>query len=624
MRFVVAVIVAAAASSLAHTQTRVVAVHSPDGRVRIAISSEGGRLTYRVTFNGTAVIEQSALGIYLDARDLGRSASIAESTAYNIDERYPWRGMKSEAINRANGARIRASSDRTRFEIDVRAQDDAVAFRLRVPVSGTHVPDAASTFRLPSGSIVWSHGHGGHYEATYERRRIEDVPAGEWVAPPMTIKLPNGRGYAAITESDLRNYAGLVLQSDGSNTYRERLGHAAPANYPFTLRYGVAEASRLAHAAAIDGPIETPWRVILVGADLNALVTSDAIHNLATPPDPKLFPDGLKTMWTMPGRAVWRYLDGGENTVEGIKEFSRLAGELGFEYHVVEGQWQKWSEDELRDVIDYSAARHVRLVLWRHRNTLGDAAKRRELFRYLRGLGVAGLKVDFFDHEAKEVIDLYQAILRDAAEHQLVINFHGANKPAGEGRRWPNELTREGIYGLEHRGIPQWAEFNTTFPFVRMLAGHADYTPVVFTAERRKDTTAAHQIASAVILTSPLMVYGGHPASFIKSPAVEMLKSIPSVWDETRVLPPSEIGELALFARRSGKRWFVAAMNGGSPRTMAIDLSFVGSATADALIVRDQPGDASVPAVSTRSIDLGKPFEAAMPAAGGLVIRLTP
>ena len=624
MRFVVAVLVAAAASALAHTQTRTVTVRSPDGRVRLAISPEGGRLTYGVTFNGKTVIEPSALGIYVDARDLGQDASIAASTSYNIDERYPWRGVKSEAINRANGARIRVSSDRTRFEIDVRAQDDAVAFRLRVPVSGRHVPDAASTFRLPPGSIVWSHGHGGHYEATYERRRIEDVPPGEWVAPPMTIKLPNGRGYAAITESDLRNFAGFVLQSDGSNTYRERLGHAAPANYPFTLRYGVAEAARLAHAAAIDGPIETPWRVILVGADLNALVTSDAIHNLATPPDPKLFPDGLKTTWAMPGRAVWRYLDGGENTVEGIKEFSRLAGELGFEYHVVEGQWQKWSEKELRDVIDYSAARKVRLVLWRHRNTLGDAAKRRELFRYLRGLGVAGLKVDFLDHEAKEVIDLYQAILRDAAEHQLVINFHGANKPAGEARTWPNELTREGIYGLEHRGISRWAEFNTTFPFVRMLAGHADYTPVVFTGERRKDTTAAHQIASAVILTSPLMVYGGHPASFIKSPAVEMLRSIPSVWDETRVLPPSEIGELALFARRSGKQWFVAAMNGAAPRTVSLDLSFAGLTTADALIVQDQAGDPGVPVVSTRSVALNRPFEVTMPPAGGFVMRLTP
>ena len=107
-----------------------------------------------------------------------------------------------------------------------------------------------------------------------------------------------------------------------------------------------------------------------------------------------------------------------------------------------------------------------------------------------------------------------------------------------------------------------------------MLAGHADYTPVVF-GERRRETSIAHQIASAAILTSPLLVYGGHPASLLASPAVEIIKSIPSVWDETRVLPPSEIGELALFARRSGTTWFVAAMNGPTARTVKVPLSFL-------------------------------------------------
>ena len=187
----------------------------------------------------------------------------------------------------------------------------------------------------------------------------------------------------------------------------------------------------------------------MLGRDLNTLVNSDAVHNLCPPPDTRIFPKGLHTQWLKPGRAVWRYLDGGENTVEGIKEFSRLAGELGFEYQVIEGQWQKWTDAELRDVIEYSRARGVGIWVWRHRNTLGDPATRRELFASLQKAGVVGLKVDFLDHEAKEVIDLYQDILRDAAEHQLMIDFHGANKPAGESRTWPNEMTREGIFGLD-------------------------------------------------------------------------------------------------------------------------------------------------------------------------------
>src|SRR5439155_6910695 len=200
--------------------------------------------------------------------------------------------------------------------------------------------------------------------------------------------------------------------------------------------------------------------------------------------------------------------------------------------------------------------------------------------------------VDVFDHEAKESVDLYQAILHDAAEFQLMVDFHGANKPGGEARTWPNEMTREGIYGLEHRNMAAWAEFNATWPFARLLAGHADYTPVIF-GERRRETSWAHQIASAAIVTSPLLVYGAHPASMLANPAAELIKSLPSVWDETHVLPPSEIGQLALFARRSGDRWFVAAMNGPAAKTVQVNLSFLGGRAYQLLLARDnleEPG----------------------------------
>jgi alpha-glucosidase len=240
----------------------------------------------------------------------------------------------------------------------------------------------------------------------------------------------------------------------------------------------------------------------------------------------------------------------------------------------------------------------------------------------LHKTGVVGVKVDFLDHEAREVIDLYHAILKDAAEFELMINFHGANKPAGESRTWPNEMTREGIYGLEHRNVPSWAEFNTTMPFARMLAGHADYTPVVF-GERRKETSWTHQIATAVVLTSPVLVYGGNPASFLSSPAVDMIKSIPSVWDETRVLAPSEIGELAIFARRSGSRWFVAALNGPEAREVSVPLTFLPRGKYQTLVVRDNLEDGAALHVEQGSVDRGGVLKMSMRAGGGYLIRLT-
>ena len=530
--------------------------------------------------------------------------------------------MHSQAVNRANGARldVRHAASNTSYTIDVRVSDDSAAVRYVVPGQGSRVPDAAMGFNVPAGTVVWSHGLGDHYEAVYEKRRVEEVPEGDWAAPPVTFKLPGDTGYAAIAEADLRNYAGMALQSDGRGGYLERLGHAHPPNYPFKLRFGDDNITRLSVAASVDGPIVTPWRVVIVGRDLNTLVNSDAIHNLCPPPDKTLFPRGMQTPWLRPGRAVWRYLDGGESSIAGIKEFSRLAGELGFEHQIIEGQWQKWSAAELRDVVEYSKARGVDIWVWRHRNTLGDAAKRRDLFAMLQQAGVKGVKVDFLDHEAKEVIDLYQAILRDAAAHQLMINFHGANKPAGEPRTWPNEMTREAIYGLEHKRMEAWGAFNATFPFVRMLAGHADYTPLVL-GERRRETSWAHQIASAVILTSPVLVYGGNPASLLSNPAVEMIKSIPSVWDETRVLPSSEIGELALFARRSGNRWFIAAMNGPTRRTLTIDLGFLPRGSYQALIVRDKMEDSGAVEIETRTVSGS--MEIPVRASGGAVLRLT-
>jgi alpha-glucosidase len=233
---------------------------------------------------------------------------------------------------------------------------------------------------------------------------------------------------------------------------------------------------------------------------------------------------------------------------------------------------------------------------------------------------VAGAKIDFFDHEAKEVIDLYQAILRSSAEHKIMVEFHGANKPAGESRTWPNELSREAIRGLEYRSMNLRSVHNTTLPFTRFLAGHGDYTPVHF-GERRRETSWAHQIASAIVFTSPLMIYGAHPQHLLENPAAELIKTIPSVWDETVVLPQSEIGELAAFARRSGKMWFVGIMNGLTGKTMRVPLNFLEAGRYRATIVRDQMDDPAAVKIENVSTSRGEIVTIRMRAGGGFVAR---
>jgi alpha-glucosidase len=625
---------------------------SPDGRTKATVGVEGGRLVLGLTLGGRPALVASPIGIVVDGSDLGQGAVLGPAKRTAVDERFPWRGVHSEARNRYQGVEIpvRHAASGTLYTLAVRAFDDAVGYRFVVPGQGRRVPDAGSTFRIPEGSLVWVQGPRDHYEGLYTRKPLAEVADGEWATPPLTAQLPGGAGFLSITEAGLVGYAGMMLQGDGAGGFRERLGHAVPASYPYELRYGKDNAARLATAAAVEGTITTPWRVILLGADLNALVNSDAIPALSAPPDPAFFPEGARTAWLRPGRAVWRYLDNRpavaaaspapspspspsetpeEREVrirrgfEEIKDFSRLAGELGFEHQVVEGQWRQWTDDQIRELVAYSTERGVSVWLWIHSRDQRDPATRRELFRRLHRLGVAGLKIDFFDHEAKETIDLYQDVLRDAAESRLMVNFHGANKPAGEARTWPNEMTREGIRGLEYGRTPAWSEHNTIVPFTRLLAGHADYTPVVF-GERRKETSWPHQIATAVVLTSPLMVYGAHPASLLANPAVDVVRSLPATWDETRVLPGSAIGEAAVFARRSGDRWFLGVLNGPAARTLKVPLSFLGRGTYRASFVKDQADDPAAVVLETRAVSAAGVLEIVLRPGGGFVGRFVP
>jgi alpha-glucosidase len=613
-----------AAEATAVTQPAEYRVLSPDGKVEFQLLRERDRLGYRVSFKTQSVLDASALGINIDGVDLGQGVEIGKAERYRVNERYATRGVHAEAVNRCNGAKLSLKHIKSgaNFTLEVRAFNDGVAFRFVVPGDGKQrVPDEATGFTFPAGSVAWVHDLEGHYEGIPAPKEIAAVKAGEWAGPPLTIKLPNGAGYASITEAALMNYAGMALQADGRRGFNARLGHTQHVSYPFRLRYP-NDVERLKHPAAIAGTIMAPWRVVMIGADLNALVNNDIVTHVSPLPDKTLFPAGIKTEWLKPGRAVWKYLDGGENTLEEVKNFSRLAGQLGFEYQVVEGFWSRWSEAQMREAVEFSRQHKVGLLFWKHSKDLRTPEARKQFFSLCNRIGVVGAKIDFFDHEAKEVIDLYQTLLKGAAEHKLLLDFHGANKPAGESRTWPNEMTREGIYGLEHRRTEAWAPINTVLPFTRMLAGHADYTPVHF-GERGKETSWAHQIASAAIFTSPLLVYGAHPKNILANPAVEIIKNIPSVWDESIALTQSEIGEIAAFARRNGARWFLAIMNGPTARTVKIPLAFLGSGKYQAMLARDQFEDAAAVKVENTTVSRKDSLMIDLRAGGGFIGRFS-
>lgn len=598
-------------------------VSSPNNNIQFKISVKNGALYYAVTLKSITVVEDSPLKMELDSVDITTDIELGKVEKAQINENFPSRNYHSNAINYCNTASITLKHKKIQYFLETRVFNDGVGFRFVIPGDNTsRIPIEATIFRIPEKSTVWYHDLYWHYEGKHVKKDISEVPSGDWAAIPLTIKLPDGAGYASITEAALFGYSGMALRTDGNRGFQIKLGHDQPAGYPFAVDYKIEDAKRLAVPAKISGTVTTPWRIVMAGSDLNTLVNSDIIENLSPSPDKTLFPDGMKTDWIKPGRAVWNWLDGGERSVEGMKEFSKLAGQLGFEYNVVDAFWYRWTDEQIKDLVTFSKEQGVNIWLWRHGRNVKDREERRQLFKRCQDLGVVGLKLDAFSNESKEFVDLYQECLKDAAEFKLMLNIHGSNKPTGESRMWPNELTREGIRGLEYgNNTATLAVHNTTLPFTRFLAGHGDYTPVIF-GERRKETSWTHQIASAVAFTSPLMIYAAHPKNILENPAVDLIKSIPSVWDETIVLPYSEIGEIAAIARRSGNTWFLAVLNGPTERTVQLPLSFLNKGSwYRATIACDRlldPAAVKLERAFTRHSDT---LPAIMRAGGGYLVR---
>jgi alpha-glucosidase len=274
----------------------------------------------------------------------------------------------------------------------------------------------------------------------------------------------------------------------------------------------------------------------------------------------------------------------------------------------------------VRQIVERSSALGVRLLFWKHSRQLRTPEERAAFFAQLRQWGVAGAKIDFFDHEAKESVDLYEELLRLAAENRMVLNFHGANKPTGRLRTWPNELVREAVRGMESRSLAERARHEAILPFTRYLAGPADYTTMVF-GERRADSTWAHQIASLATFHSPMLTIAAHPQSVLDNPAASVIRSIPPVWDETIVLPQSRIGRLSAFARRKGGMWMLAVMAGGEGATLALPLGFLGEGEYRASMVRDVPGDSAAVKLDQATVRRQETLDVRLEPGGGFVAR---
>ena len=572
---------------------------SPDGRVRAAVSVGCKKrcLEFSGTYDGRTVWALSSLGVIIDGKQTNENVEIKNIERYSIDESYSLISRTAPLRNHASGMLLDVTDRKTGYswQMDVRCYDNGLAYRLRLPGSGIrHVDGEEAEWRLPAGATCWFGERNSSwklltYAGEFISTPIENLHAvskqGSIQMMPLMCEYPDSL-YLTVLEAGLFNYSGMRLKTFP--------GGVMQADFTESLGFDV------------DGEILTPWRVLMISRNLDEVVNNHLLTDLAPEADPMLFGD---TGWIRPGRSVWSWwsnIDGRFMTQEGERAMIDRAADLGFEYTTLDEGWEdkndKWGF--VSGLVEYGRSKGVGVILWRHWNRLnnpdGNYAAMAAFMDTVAASGVKGLKIDYMNGESKRCIDFNERALQLAAQRRLMVNFHGCQKPTGEARTYPNEITREAVRGMElnritadyrvrmaSKGTPVKetphvkggenqcipASHNVVLPLTRGAYGAVDYTPIGFSMPG--NTTVAHQLAMAYLLDSPLMTMAENPFYLFREenlkPLLPMIRTMPVVWDEVRVLPATKMGKILAMAKRSGRDWYVAAVTTDSVR---IPLSF--------------------------------------------------
>ena len=583
-------------------QQNSIVVKSPNGKIQTILSLDNGDvLKYSVLSENDTLISFSEMGITVDKVNIGEGVEFVERIDSVINETIPSLWNKSEITNNCNYSKIKFlnKSNQLNFWVEIKNYDNGIAFRYVVPGKKERTIEGEKTEFKIAGENQFYYASGPFqygWNQEFQERSGNSIK-GELLAPPVTIERANNKGYIAVSESALTKYHGMVLTGSSSNTIQTSFvsneGHLKSGKL-----FGLPE-SKYNHSVVYGaewkhtGEIITPWRVVMYGKDLNELVNNDIISSVAPKPSTTLFPQGSNTDWIKPGRSFFTWLSERyqkkKNSLKTYCFYIDEASELGLEYVLVDEGWYSWKSrnkdnwEILSELVDYAKERHVGIWVWKssyNRNDIPgfDNEKfRTDFITRCADIGVKGIKVDFFNTENYYTVQLMEDVLKEAAEHKLLIIFHGVNKPTGDYTTYPNLLAKEAVRGLECVGGednwapgPPWPIHNTTLPFTRLLAGPADYTPLHFDRFMPAGTTRAHQIASIYMLTSPMLIFSCDPQDIEKSVAKDYITEVPVTWDQTVVLPQSKIGKLAVIARRKGLVWYVSCLNG--EKAVDIDL----------------------------------------------------
>lgn len=600
---------------LVFAQSRI-KVNSPNGKITFTLLKTKTGLSYEVSYMRKSIVDTSVLGFNFDSGEFGTNISFGKVTSQVIDENYTLVvGKVSETRNYCKETIIPLidSANNRLINFVVRAYNDGIAFRYEFPKQekwNSYVMyDEKTQFNLkgnPKSLFMYLPGYINTHENTYEHLMYDEIKEKQLIEMPATFEFSNGI-YAAITEAAIRDYAGMYLMKEDGKL----CGKLSPKIGQENIK---VEVGSFPHC--------TPWRVIMLAERVGALLESTILTSLN---EPCKIED---TSWIKPCRTTFTWWNGNVvpdstfspgNNFDTNKYYIDFAARNGLDAHGIYGYAETpWYYDDnfnfgnagkkadvtkpipcldMPRIVEYAKNKGVGIHLWVHWRPLYN--KLEEAFALYEQWGVKGLMVDFMDRDDQEMIRIQEEILKCAAKHHLFIQFHGASKPSGLVRTYPNEFTREGALNYE---VCKWAnsvnaDHDISIPFTRMLAGATDYHLGGFRALPREKfkiqytnpyvmSTRCHMLAMYVVLENHLTSLCDTPKAYEGQLGFEVLQNVPGTWDEIKV-PLAEINEYVTVARRSGKDWWVGTINNGTARDLELKLDFLGDGDYEATIYTD-------------------------------------
>ena len=593
-----------AVSICAYAADKNIQLMSPDGHV-VANIKAGSNLSYSVFYDGEQLLGESKIQMKLTDGSTYGGGKLLKFTRRSADETFrPVAYKRAEVRDHYNEVTLSYKNCNVIF----RAYDDCLAYRfVSKSKKDFKVRSETAEFNFAGDWNSWAGFSWGEFESSfeniYEYLKLSAIHPEKLAFLPQMIDAPKGIKIN-IMESALYKYPGMYLKGDGSSCL-----HGNWPQMPKELQMGgyndIQELvkSRHDYLAECKAGEAFPWRIVAISTRDIDMATNDIVYRLGDAPA-----KGSDFGWVKPGKVAWDWWNGfyvtGVDFVAGInndtyKHYIDFASENGIEYIIMDDGWSQGGysdlfhivpEINLEELVAYANERNVGIILW-----AGYYAFHRDIEKvcsHYSKMGIKGFKVDFMDRDDQLVMQFYENVAKTAAKYHLLIDFHGAFKPSGLERTYPNIINYEGVAGLEQM---KWGAkacdqvtYDVIIPFVRMAAGRMDYTQGAMincskgTAYPNNSTpmsqgTRCRQLAEYAIFEAPLTMLCDSPSNYMAEPeCTDFIAAFPTAWDET-VPVCGKIGEYVAIARRKGNDWYVGALTGWDARDLVLDLGFIGS-----------------------------------------------